>query len=83
MLSLICTDDIYPTFIISTASLASIMKSCKEWKTRTMKICSHITCILRQVWSLISTVSRIDSTSALSTSQSWPVGQGGDVLYEF
>ena len=38
---------------------------------------SYIICILRQLWPLISTISRVDSKSTLSISQNYPGGQGG------
>ena len=38
-----CIYGISPTFIISATFPASIMKWHKDWKTRTMKICSYLT----------------------------------------
>lgn len=58
-------------------------EGCREQTPRTMKTGSHLLCILRCVWSLISTISSADSTAVLSTSQTCPGGQGGDVLYGF
>lgn len=44
---------------------------------------SYIICILRQLWPLISTVSRADSKSTLSISQNYPGGQGGVFSVDF
>lgn len=72
-----------PSFITSIPSLASIMKDAENRHLELWRLVLIFYVFPFCVWSLISTISSADSTAVLSTSQTCPGGQGGDVLYGF